>query len=410
MQRRELLTLGALSGFGAIGCSDMGLSLGIGLSIGTGGGGGGSPTVTGALASRTRINSSEGIAALSGMARTAHFARGPITSLQVKDINWGNVGELNGGGTTTITAAVEYPVGTFTQIKYAGSVSGSIAAGSTVTSDLVSVAIPDAAKFFLRRFLVNATKLPFNGSCPKALGLGDLFQISGATDMTMGGTITDNSGANCFWPAAIIGPTTHHSHCYIGDSRVNAANPTASADPSGFVGEWEASFGPLYGAVNIGTPTDTIQNFLANHTRRFALVPAGVDRFFVQYGINDVSAGRTAAQMYADHTTLLGLLRAGWPGCKVYIMTVAPRSTGAWTAADGSDQTANAASAAIDSLNVLILANAAGHDGVYDVSSVARLGTNQDKWNANGTAAKYTGDGLHESAFTNNSYAWADPG
>jgi lysophospholipase L1-like esterase len=356
------------------------------------------------VANRTSVPSAFG-SAVPFMVRKAHYATpGWDGGIVIKWGNFAGITEASNGGIITITASIEYPLNTFTQLKFSGSTSGTIGAGAILAADASPIFIPPFAQCWSRFFWQSTVGIPFNGTMPYAPNLGDAMTTNG-TDQTMGGTVVDNSGTNQCWPLSIEGLSTQTSLGFAGDSITVGAQPFAD-DTSGFTGSMAPSFGPQFPYTNCGVPGETAQNFLLHSSLRVALL-ANCDRIVVAFGINDVAAGRTAAQVYAD----LISIKALFAGKKVYILTVTPRSTSTnfWSSPTGADQTAVANSSVIDALNVLILANSAGFDGVYDVSPVARLGSNPDLWNAAGPANWPTGDGLHPAAIINNRFNWVMP-
>ena len=131
------------------------------------------------------------------MSRSFHYARQTISQLQVAFPNFyvnATVGEQPIGGTATLTASVEYPAGTFTQLKFNGAVSATMPNGGFIVSDVAKVAIPNGAKFYVREFYQNAAGFPYTGSTIAqtnlaSYGEGMLWAPVGLTDLTMGGTV-----------------------------------------------------------------------------------------------------------------------------------------------------------------------------------------------------------------------------
>src|SRR5215831_11995563 len=84
--------------------------------------GGGPATYQGLVGTRAtmfRFTSNQGTPSY-GMSRSAHIATDNITQLGIVIPNFTLIdpGEQASGGTATVTASVEYPAGTFTQIKF----------------------------------------------------------------------------------------------------------------------------------------------------------------------------------------------------------------------------------------------------------------------------------------------------
>ena len=78
-----------------------------------------------------------------------------VTSVQLVYSNWLTTAtsEAANANALTITAAIEYPSGTFTQVKWGGATSTSIAAGVNLVSDACVVSIPAGAQFWSRTFV-----------------------------------------------------------------------------------------------------------------------------------------------------------------------------------------------------------------------------------------------------------------
>jgi hypothetical protein len=85
---------------------------------------------TGQLATRSFVPQINSTSNKQMMSRSRHISRTTITSLAIVVANWyvshSTLIEVANGGPATITASVEYPAGTFTQIKFGGSASGTL--------------------------------------------------------------------------------------------------------------------------------------------------------------------------------------------------------------------------------------------------------------------------------------------
>src|SRR4051812_22294341 len=90
----------------------------------------GPSSYTGLVATNTRMANTNNNTLFYFNARTQHIARDTITQLAVVLPNWRSTSgtEANGPGTATFTAAIEYPIGTFTQLLFGGNASGTVAA------------------------------------------------------------------------------------------------------------------------------------------------------------------------------------------------------------------------------------------------------------------------------------------
>jgi hypothetical protein len=193
--------------------------------------------------------------------RTSHTMRAAVSSFQVVFPNWyvnGSFVEAGPGAAATITASIEYPAGTFTQIKFSGSASGTVPNGGNLVSDPISLSIPNGRQFFLRTFWNNSAGLPLLSDTSSSFiannytGEAINAAVSGLSDLTLGGTITENaSGWYAYRPVAIIGQTTQAAVLLLGDSRQQGYGNGDGAGSYTNVpqGEWAGSIDPLFGYI-----------------------------------------------------------------------------------------------------------------------------------------------------------------
>lgn len=331
------------------------------------------------------------------MTRSRHIARDNINGLQIALANWYVDGvtfvETGTGSTASVTASVEYPVGVFTQIKFAGAVTGTIPTLTTLVSDVANVSIPNGANFYIRVWRSNSGGIVFTNVGQDSTN-GDLFKYSGVTDLTMGGAFTSSDATNMSFPSAIIAQTVNPSVALIGDSRVSGLNDIFS-DNSGDKGELARGIGPNLGYIQMGIPSDQALKFVASHNLRVALGNF-CSHIVVNYGINDLSTGgRSDAQIQGDLNTIRGY----FPTKKVFLATMPPSTT-------SSDSWATVANQAVKAFEANRVLNnnwrrttPAGYAGYFEVANVVETGNNSGFWKVDGTASKYTADGVHESNF-----------
>jgi hypothetical protein len=329
------------------------------------------------------------------MCRSRHTARDNLDSLRLVYANWYQ-SESNGGSTAAVTASVEYPIGVYTQVGFAGTGAATLTAGATVTSDTVPVAIPDGADFFVRTYFINSTGVPIN-AIPGDYANGDACEIgTSVDDKTMSGTIgVTNPGANLLYtPVAIIGYTTKPTFALVGDSRVIGGSDSVAGDTTGDMGCIARSIGAAYGYMNMGNGGEFAQTFIATHAKRLALA-AYCSHVVVEYGINDIGSGRTAAQVYADLQTIWGY----FTGKTVIQQTITPytSSSDGWTTLAG--QTPQSIVAARPALNDLIRATPIATARYVEVADVVESSRNSGKWKVPGYADLV--DGIHETYVAN---------
>ena len=200
------------------------------------------------------------------MSRSAQVATDNITKLKVALQNfWVNGGvEAGNGGSTTVTASIEYPAGTFTQLKFSGSSSGTIPSGSLLFSDYATVTIPSGATFWVREFDNNASGILLNSWQVSGEALN--AAASGLSDQTLGGTIT-NIGSYSHPPLAIVGPTSKAAVCIVGDSLGFGYNDTDTL-LNGDIGLVAKSFPTTLAFANLSGNGLKASNYLANTTAR----------------------------------------------------------------------------------------------------------------------------------------------
>lgn len=364
-------------------------------------GGNGITPYLGQVATRASMNLNVFGTATTFMNRTGHIARDAITSVQCAWANW--YGANGGGytapaGTLTVTASVEYPAGTFTQLKWSGSTSVVVASGANPLSDATTIpgGIPNGATFWIRSFLAPSANICYADGANKSLTIGDLCMNAGSSDMTLGGTITNNSTAVIF-PIAIVAQTTKRACLLLGHSLVDGLLDQ-SADATGDNGELQRPLNPTYGSIRLGCTGETLATFLTKATQRVAL-GAYCSDIVIDYSANDLNGGQTAAAILANYTSLAAL----FPGKRLSLGTAAPVGvTTTDSYATLANQTVGASETQRQLLNTAIRAGLSPYTTIElaDFVEDSRGG----KWKVDGTANKYTTDGTHQTTFANKLY------
>jgi lysophospholipase L1-like esterase len=334
--------------------------------------------------------------------RSPHWARDTITALQIVLPGWwvSNVAtatntEQGIGSDTTYTASVEYPAGTFTQVTFTGSTSGIAPDGGELVSDMVSVSIPKGQRFWVRLFVQNATRIVFTGGGLDVENGAQLaYAPSGLSDQTMSGTI-NNSGAptisngNIITPLAIIATTTMDSLAVIEDSRGQGVGDSY-VGISGDRGNLGRSVGAFAPYINLGISSERLMWAITTATKRISLATRYASRVIVAMGINDITAGRTNAQIAADEQTLRGLIPMSIP---VHICTIEPNTTSTDSWATTANQTPFAQDAVRVSVNNRRRNGVANFASTLDLADGVESGRDSGKWDTQYGAP--TADGLH---------------
>ena len=352
-------------------------------------------------------------------------------AVQVKYGNWyaNNVNEYStwaGAGDVTYYAAIEYPIGTFTlaewstQTGVARARSANCPPGTNVVSDPIPVRIPRGGKFKVHVMAVSTSgaTIIFPVSASSVAGGSDAVTHWAAAPtvdpafmcLTGASTGSTSTGSNfMLYPLAILGQSSRPSVMLIGDSRASgrsdSTGTTQALAPNtnlGFWGVGEIARSLDYGVAytNLGCETDTARQFTLTSTLRKALA-ADHTHVFVQYGINDVTAGRNAATIQADLAAIYGY----FPTKKILVSTIAPKTTSSDSWATATGQTVDAANGVRTAVNDWLRSKPAPIVACFDVADVMETARNSGKWKnvGDGTAtAAMTGDGTHEGAFSYN--------
>ena len=325
--------------------------------------------------------------------RSVHVARSAITSLQIAFPNWyvNNASpkvEVASGDTMTFTGSIEYPAGTFTQIRWFGNTSIVTASGGQDLSDPVNISIPNGATFWIRCHGEAGTNAntPFSQqlSLDSARGAAFEFSATSLPDRTMSGTITNNSGnTGIFTPVLIVGPTNARSVLVLGDSRQRGVHETYTSSANR--GEIGRAIGGSVAYINAGIAGDTVAGLVASFSRRLSLANY-CTHVTCSFGINDLSLSATPASIVAGIQNIAGKLS----GKPVYTSTVAPATTSTDGWVTTGNQTAGSTNANRITLNGLIRAGISGLSGYFEIADAVETSRDSGIWKAN-----YTDDGVH---------------
>lgn len=279
-----------------------------------------------------------------GMFRSCHVARDNIVNpiLIFGNFYDGGSGETATGGTMTVHAAIEYPIGvTVTEAKFSGVATGTItnlipAASFNATGFLatdpgsLAITIPNGALFAVRFYETGASGVPWGGAnkdttCAEATALAG----SGVVDVTTSLTTIPNTNTTASTartsPIAIISMTTRPSVTILGDSRAGGAEDFY--DTAHAIGNVARSLQPYYAYQNYGVNGESAGLFVQTSGSLSAVrrqMMAYTKDTISQYGSNDMVTRftNTAAQLEANQQTLQGL--AGVSGKPFYLTTIEP--------------------------------------------------------------------------------------
>lgn len=345
------------------------------------------------VATRCQIPNSRNASFFQTMTRSSHWIRDSVTNIRLVYGSWiaiYDAGETSYGQPTTFRAAIEYPVGVYTQVRFSGSASGVAPDLGEIISDWVSVRIPKGAQFWVRTWTSCSGGIHY--STPVAsTAHGEAFEFGvTTTDKTMSGTLTD-SGSGMFAPFAIIGMSSMPSLWLAGDSRVAGQGDGFTNCKFNDAGQLARGFGPQLPYINAGCPTEAPHLAAVGSTRRVSLAKRFCTHVVSNYGINGVNFySRTGAQVLTDLTALWAV----FDPLPVYQCTLPPVSTSTDSFATTVNQTTAASNTNRVTLNNSIRETALV-SGVFELADVTESARDSGLWKAPG----YTSGspGLHET-------------
>jgi hypothetical protein len=338
-------------------------------------------------------------------ARTPHWTRSSVSRLKIVLANWyaNSAGEALPANTATFTASIEYPVGTYTQVTFSASSPGTCAAGSTLESDWVNVSIPNNTKFFVRVFHSSSAGFCYyqmptdSGNVDSTNGATIEFSNTTLVDKTLSGTIGNSNSVACTYPLAIVSDTVSPTCLLIGDSLCEGEDDTYDGTQHA-LGCLERAIEPYYGFSNMGTSGEPASTFISAGSRRAALAQY-FSHIICEYGVNDMGAVASGAALVARLNNVYAM--TPFSGKKFQQCILTPRSTSTDTWMTKANQTVladYAVGAKCDTANTLIRAGSVGNapcidlkNGVFDPAD--------NTWLVDGTANKYTSDGIHPKQF-----------
>jgi hypothetical protein len=329
------------------------------------------------------------------MIRTVHRCTDNISGLQLIEGHWRTNGGAEtsfAGSTLLVRAEIEYPEGVYTQVTWSGGAQGSVAASTSVVSDMAAVSIPLGAYFAVQRYITCTAGLCFTQANTRydIGGFGqDVYNhaASGVTNVVGTNTRATQGGGSAFnmsWPLGIIGYTTRPTIGTIGDSRARGAVTTLTStvhNAVGESGEIARGLGPTYAVINGGVYGANASTFIsAAPLQKAVLERASI--ICIERGINDIRGGQTAAQLTTTENTLMGM----FPGKRFLFSTMPP------TDSADSNVSPGPTNAVRNTANANRLARAASGHIVADVASAVETGVGTGLW-----TATYSTDWTHET-------------
>lgn len=321
-----------------------------------------------------------------------------VSKLKMMFVNWTATvtNETAGLNPITVTASLEYPAGTFQQIKFGGSASKTLQIDDTIFSDELVLAqtIPDQAQFWIWTYVsVSAGQKWPQGYLIRST-TQENSDFSTGVDKTMTGNITvPASGVNRrgYGPVGVVatgfvGTPVNRAWASMGDSLLMGVGDSY-VDSYGSNGWPARALLNKYPYVNFAVNgTFARDNYQASQlTRRLtALQMLGVTDILVNYANNDLAAGGgDITNLQTRISSYLSVLKTY--GFKVHYCTVTPYTTGTFKTAAG--QTINTvgggwvggATSPAAVTSDWIRTKPTGVDSVFDMSDVVSVDANNNK-------------------------------
>lgn len=301
--------------------------------------------------------------------------------------------DLIAAGSVTYHASIEYPLGTFTEVRWGGNTTVTVTGGASIDTGLSDAIAINAVRGERAKFHCYATVASgggiamFQAAGPEgrwtAGGDASILAASGVTDQVMSGGVTHGGNATFIFPV-IAGMTTRKTIAAIGDSTTMGSSMTALA-ANGQNGEVAIFFGKDYGVLNLAVGGTQLGAFNSQGEYRRRLAQLYCTHVINHYQKNDFRAGngnKPANRMIKEWQN--------FPLCfsnKVIMSsTVGPVSTSSNTVPDGNN-------AARNTLNAAIVAGHARYSGAaFDLGGLMESGGlgSTGLW-----VSGYSQDGLH---------------
>lgn len=362
------------------------------------------PQYTGFIAARGHMPLTFNAAHKQANSRCPLWIRESVTSLQVIIPNFmmaatSPYAEAGSGAALGITASIEYPAGTRTQVLFSGIAQGSVPDGEFLVSDPVSITIPANSLIGLKTYQTSTAgvwsiNLPMGSFIGSGIDSRFTSAASGLSDQTMSASVGSQSSTN-FAPLGIIGTTTRPSFIIVGDSISYGQSDATAVDATGDFGSVARSLGSYYGYTNLSRSGHQANKFISSHTQSVGLFQYA-SHLLCAFGSNDLyTLGSSAAVALGNLQTIWGYMTALGGGRKAYQTTITPRTT----SSDGWQTTANQTKTSGDdkrlTLNASIRGLATGLDGYFDIADAIESARDSGFWTPSPSSNYYTSDGTH---------------
>jgi lysophospholipase L1-like esterase len=330
--------------------------------------------------------------------RLAHVVDTACTTVRLAFSNWyDNAGvPADGVNAISVKCYVKLGDGSFWPVLFGGAQTVLIAPGATVLSDPLGPQFAKGDQFFSQTYVsvTSGQKYPLglttnNTTSTEGVVAGD------SSNGTVAGSATKGYG-----PWLIVGTPTKALASpvglMVGDSRVAGYSDTnGSTDGFGWV---RRAFDGNLSYLNLGVSGSTAQvaTQMSGLMQRLKLADlCDFDFAIVSYGVNDLTAGKTAAQLEGYLAPLYNFLVAR--GLKVYGATVPPVTTTTDNWQTLGNQTTVASNAERITFNNWMRTTPAPLTGYFEFADAVESARDSGKWKVTGSSFGYTADGTHES-------------
>lgn len=302
--------------------------------------------------------------------------------------------DLIAAGSVTYHASIEYPLGTFTEVRWGGNTTVTVTGGTSIDTGLSDALTVNAVRGERAKFHCYATVASGGGiamfqaaeSAGRWTSGGDasILAASGVTDQVMSGGVTHGGNPTFIFPV-IVAMTTRKTIAAIGDSTTMGSGMTALA-ANGQNGEVAIFFGKDYGVLNLSVGGTQLGDFNTSSPCRHRLAQLYCTHIINHYQKNDfrVPNSKSAARMIKEWQNF----PLGFSNKVVMSSTVGPVSTSSNTVPDANN-------AARNTLNAAIVAGHARYSGAaFDLGGFMESGG----LGATGLwKSGYSTDGLHSN-------------
>lgn len=286
--------------------------------------------------------------------------------------------ETGSGGTLDVYLSVEYPPGNFQRLTWNGTDHGTLADNAMGYTDVVPLTIPIPAftRFRIAGYFVcggsgRVTSISITNSADRA-AWGDEYQVSTGVDRTMDSTVLGSGSVSSVHPQVVLGYSSLPVGVGIGDSQMLGTNDKYM-DPQGGRGLHRAlaQLGP---SVDVAAGGDQANLYLVSNSIRSEIIRVSKASFGVlNYGINDITTGRSSAQLTADRASI----RALYPGVKLYGTTISPKSSSTDSFKTALNQTTHANNSVRLTFNQSLRAAPVG-PGSIDIAGLVETDTGNE--------------------------------